>query len=192
MVAAGQWTAHNPAGDHPGFHLWRAYVPQRDWASIAVEYAQVMGWTSASLSQEGETKLAEQVDAQTEQTFWNDVLGLPYEQASKGPDWEKLRDRAEKPDEEAGRPLPRGIVPAQGVILAAGVDNQGDRIEVQIVAFGRNYRRWVIDYVVIPHHISTDEARAALDQLLKSTWRTETGKRLALDVLAIDGGAYTE
>ncbi|SNX71764.1 phage terminase large subunit GpA [Cereibacter ovatus] len=131
MVAAGQWVAHNPAGDHPGFHLWRAYVPQRDWASIAVEYAQVMGWTSASLSQEGEAKLAEQVDAQTEQTFWNDVLGLPYEQASKGPDWEKLRDRAEKPDEEAGRPLSRGIVPAQGVILAAGVDILAETICVR-------------------------------------------------------------
>lgn len=198
MVAAGQWVAHNPAGDHPGFHLWRAYVPQRDWASIAVEYAQVMGWTAASLTQEGVASFAQAIaeddegKEKTEQTFWNDVLGLPYEQASKGPDWEKLRDRVESPGEEAGRPLPRGVVPSQGVILAAGVDCQGDRVEVQILAFGRNYRRWTIDYVVIPHFISTDEARAALDQLLKANWRTEAGKRVALDVLAIDGGAYTE
>ena len=192
MVAAGAWVAHNPGGDHPGFHLWRAYVPQRDWASIAVEYAQVMGWTSVSLSEEGETKLAEQVDAQTEQTFYNDVLGLPYEQASKGPDWEKLRDRVEKAEDEAAKPLPSGVLPAEGVILACGVDCQGDRIEAQIVAFGRNYRRWTIDNIVVPHHISTEEARAALNQLLKRSWRTETGKRIALDVLAIDGGAYTE
>lgn len=201
MVAAGRWVAHNPAGDHPGFHLWRAYVPQRDWASIAVEYAQVMGWAGVALTEagaegvraqiEGSTERG-QVDAQTEQTFWNDVLGLPYEQASKGPDWEKLRDRVERADEEGAKPIQRGVLPDCGLILAAGVDCQGDRIEVQIVAFGRNYRRWVIDNQVIPHHISTDEARAALNQLLRSTWRTVAGRRIALDVLSIDGGAYTE
>lgn len=202
MVAAGRWVAHNPAGDHPGFHLWRAYVPQRDWASIAVEYAQVMGWTGITLTAESAAALgagvkpAEAVDAQTEQTFWNDVLGLPYEQASKGPDWEKLRDRVELAgkdgEDEAAQPLPRGIVPAEGVILGCGVDCQGDRVEAQIVAFGRNYRRWVVDYLVLPHHIGSEEARAGLNQLLKGSWRTAAGKRLALDVLAIDGGAYTE
>ncbi|SOC13788.1 phage terminase large subunit GpA-like protein [Rhodobacter sp. JA431] len=193
MVAAGDWVAHNPAGDHPGFHLWRAYVPQRDWASIAVEYAQVMGWTGGlELSHDGEEKMGEGViDAQTEQTFFNDVLGLPYEQASKGPDWEKLRDRVERAEAEAA-PLQRGILPAEGLILSAGVDCQGDRLEVHIVAFGRNYRRRVIDYQVIPHHISTDEGRRALDQLLKASWRTTAGLRIGLDVLAIDGGAYTE
>lgn len=193
IVAAGRWVAHNPAGDHPGFHLWRAYVPQRDWASIAIEYAQVMGWNSLTLSEQGETALQEAVDAQTEQTFYNDVLGLPYEQASKGPDWEKLRDRAEKgADSETGAPLQRGMLPATGFIFGAGVDCQGDRIEIQLVAFGRNYRRWVIDNLVVPHHISTDEARDALNQLLKSAWRTAGGQRIGLDVLCIDGGAYTE
>jgi phage terminase large subunit GpA-like protein len=192
MVSKGVWIPINPTGDHPGFHLWRAYVPQRDWASIAVEYAQVMGWTGVSMTAEAEEKFAEQVDAQTEQTFFNDVLGLPYEQASKGPDWEKLRDRVEHADEESGKAIPCGILPATGLILAAGVDCQGDRTEIQLVAFGRNYRRWVIDNQVIPHHISTDEARSALNQLLKSTWRTEVGRRIGIDVLAIDGGAYTE
>jgi len=192
IVRAGRWVAHNPRGDHPGFHLWRAYAPQRDWASIAVEYAQVMGWTGLPVTQTTEDALHAQVAAETEQTFWNDVLGLPFEMASKGPDWEALRDRVENADEVVGPPLQKGMLPATGFILAAGVDCQGDRTEVQIVAFGRNYRRWVIDYVVIPHHIGDDEARSALNQILKSAWRTETGRRVALDVLAIDGGAYTE
>jgi phage terminase large subunit GpA-like protein len=192
MVSAGRWVPNNPAGDHPGFHLWRAYVPQRDWASIAIEYAQVMGWTGLKLTEVGEAAMRDPIDAQTEQTFWNDVIGMPYEQASKGPDWEKLRDRVENDESEVGRPIQRGTVPATGVILAAGVDCQGDRIEVQVVAFGRNYRRWVIDNQVVPHHISTEEARGALNQILKGTWRTEAGRRIALDVLAIDGGAYTE
>jgi len=190
IVAAGRWVAQNPGGDHPGFHLWRAYAPQRDWASIAVEYARVMGWGALSLTGDGEEAIRTQVEAETEQTFWNDVLGLPYEQASKGPDWEKLRDRVENAPDDEG--LPRGILPARGVVLAAGVDCQLDRTEVHVVAFGPNYQRWAVDYIVIPHHIDSEEGRAALDALLKTTWRTEKGLRLPLDIMAIDGGAYTE
>ncbi|QQA43947.1 phage terminase large subunit family protein [Pelagovum pacificum] len=190
IVAAGRWVAHNAAGDHPSFHLWRAYAPQRDWASIAHEYAQVMGWSRLEVTAETEAGLATAVEAETEQTFWNDVLGLPYEQASKGPDWEALRDRVENADPADQRP--RGIVPSRGVILTCGVDCQADRIELHVVAFGEQYRRWTVDYVVIPHHIGDDEGRAALDAYLKATWRTEKGLRLPLDMLAIDGGTYTE
>lgn len=190
MVAAGQWVARNPRGDHPGFHLWRAYVPQRDWASIAVEYAQVMGWTGLSVTQVTEEEARGKVEEETEQTFWNDVLGLPFEQASKGPDWEALRDRVE--NAEPGMFLPRGVVPASGVLLTAGVDCQVDRIEVSIVAYGRNYRRWVVDHIVIPHEIGEPEGREALDALLKATWRTELGLRLPLDMMAVDEGAFTE
>lgn len=189
MVAAGRWVAHNPRGDHPGFHLWRAYVPQRDWASIAVEYAQVMGWTGVQARIETEEEAKDKVEAETEQTFFNDVLGLPYEQASKGPDWEKLRDRVENAEE--GQYLPKGIVPACGVLLTAGVDFQGDRIEVTICAYGRNYRRWVVDHIVIPHYIGDQEGREALDALLKANWRTELGLRLPLDMMAVDEGTFT-
>lgn len=190
MVAQGRWVASNPRGDHPGFHLWRAYVPQRDWASIAVEYAQVMGWTGLTVRQATEEEIRGKVEEETEQTFWNDVLGLPFEQVSKGPDWEALRDRVE--NAEPGLFLSRGVVPACGALLTAGVDCQGDRIEVSICAFGRNYRRWVVDHVVIPHHVGDEDGRAALDALLKTTWRTELGLRLPLDMMAVDEGAYTE
>lgn len=189
MVAAGRWVAQNPRGDHPGFHLWRAYVPQRDWASIAVDYAQVMGWTVLRASAQTEEEAKGQIEAETEQTFFNDVLGLPYVQASKGPDWEKLRDRVEKA--EPGQALARGVVPGSGVLLTAGVDLQGDRIEVTICAYGRNYRRWVVDHLVIPHFIGDAEGRAALDALLKATWRTELGLRLPLDMMAVDEGTFT-
>jgi phage terminase large subunit GpA-like protein len=190
MVAKGRWVATNPNGDHPGFHLWRAYVPQRDWASIAIDYARVAGWLTARANGQTDVSLAEKIEAETEQTFFNDVLGLPYEQASKGPDWEALRDRVENAPEDEGRP--RAIVPARGVILTAGVDCQQDRTEVHVVAFGEQYRRWTIDYIVIPHHIGDEAGREALDALLKTTWRTERGLRLALDMMAIDGGTYTE
>ena len=190
IVAVGKWVASNPRGDHPGFFIWRAYAPHRDWASIAVEYAQVMGWTRIEGTTAADPALHKAVEAETEQTFFNDVLGLPFEQASAGPDWERLRDRTELAEPQTI--LDRGIVPATGVILTAGVDCQGDRTEVQIIAFGRNRLRHVVDYVVVPHHISDEGCWQTLDGMLKQTWRTSLGLRLTLDMLAIDSGTYTD
>ncbi len=205
VVAAGRWIAQNPRGDHPGFHLWRAYAPQRDWASIAVEYAQIMGWTriDGNIRSEGAPEpgakskgkasapaTEKPISAAKEQVFWNDVLGLPYELATDAPDWEVLRDRTEKAEE--GERLDLGVLPSTGFLFCAGVDCQDDRMEVQFVAFGVQRRRWVIDYKVIPHHISTFEGRAALNAILKQEWQTELGLRVPLDALAIDGNAYTD
>lgn len=201
IVRLGKWVPQNAAGSHPGFHLWRAYAPQRDWASIASEYAQVMGWSRLAASVSGSaTKDADvapkskattpTVSSAIEQVFWNDVLGLPYEQATDAPDWEQLRDRTENAEQD--EVLELGILPATGFIFAAGVDCQDDRMEAQLVAFGPNRRRWVIDYKVIPHHISDETGRAHLNALLKQKWRTELGLPVQLDILAIDGGAYTD
>jgi phage terminase large subunit GpA-like protein len=136
------------------------------------------------------SQLRTKVDSDTEQVFFNDVLGLPYEIATDAPDWEELRDRTE--NAEPGERLVRGMLPATGFLFTVGVDCQDDRTEVHFVAFGRNRRRWVIDYQVIPHHISDDECRATLNGYLKQEWRTELGLRIPIDMLAIDGGTYTD
>lgn len=190
MVRRGRWVPTNPNGDHPGFFLWRAYAPQRDWASIAVDYARMMGWSNIRVSEQTEAAIAAQVEAETEQTFWNDVLGLAYEQATGGPDWTRLRDRIELADE--GTFLSRSILPTCGIILTAGVDCQADRTEMQIVAWGRDRRSWVVDYVVIPHHVGSVEGRRALDDMLRATWRTGLGLSIWLDALAIDGGNWPD
>lgn len=170
MVAAGEWVATNPKGDHPSFHLWRAIMPFRDWGSIAASWLQAQG------------------SPESEHTFFNDVLGLAYEQASDAPDWTDLRNRAEN----AAEPVPLGRVPAGRPILACGVDCQADRIEWQLRAFGRESRAHTVDAGIIPHHVGTDEGRQALDALLKRRWRNAAGRDLAIDRLAIDGGAYTD
>lgn len=189
IVALGHWRATNPRGDHPGFHLWRAYVPHRDWASIAVDYAKAMGWTAVSAGDTVQDATKQGPEAETEQTFWNDVLGLPFAQASMAPPWEAIRDRVEKAEETEG--YDRGRIPQAGVILTAGVDCQGDRTEVHVKAFGRQARSWTIDYLVIPHHIADDECWQTLDGVLKQRWRMPGGKSFPLDMLAIDGNAYT-
>lgn len=193
IMGGGHWRAYNPNGDHPGFFLWRVYAPMRDWTSVAVDYAIMMGWTRITTG-EASTEKKPDLEAETEQVFYNDVLGLAYEQATDAPDWEMLRDRTENADaadEDLGV-LPKGTVPAGGYLLTAGIDCQDDRTELQVCAFGRNRQRWVVDYIVIPHHVGSEEGRAALNAQLKRTWKTSLGLPLALDVVAIDGGTWTD
>lgn len=168
IIARGRWVADNPSAREPSFHVWRAYSPTRDWASIAREW----------LTAEG--------DPHSEQTFFNDVLGLAYERASEAPPWEEIRDRANKDGHERGR------IPSGALLVCIGVDCQGDRTEVHVKGFGRELRRWTVDYEVIPHHIGTVECRAALDALVKRQWPDAFGNRRGVDMLAIDGNAYTK
>jgi phage terminase large subunit GpA-like protein len=193
IVAKGRWRVTNPRGDHPGFFLWRAYAPMRDWASIAKDYARVMGWTKTTGKASKEDH-KQAVEAETEQTFFNDVLGLEYEQATGGPDWEELRNRVEGADEIEGgiAPLPVGVLPATGFIFVAGVDCQDDRTEVHFKAFCRNHQRYTVHYKIIPHHIGTAECQQTLNAYLNAEWRTELGHKVKLDALAIDGGTYTD
>lgn len=172
MVAQGAWVAGNPGGDHPSFHFWRAYSPFRSWESIARRWLAAKG------------------DAALEQTFFNDVLGLPYEQASDAPKWEGLRDRCE--NAALHDQIPRGRIPALRPILAAGADCQLDRIEITIRAYGREGRAHTVEHLVIPHHIGEDAAHEAMNALLKRTWRNAAGRAVAIDRLCIDGGAYTD
>ncbi|MFG1262351.1 phage terminase large subunit family protein [Xanthobacter aminoxidans] len=167
IVEWGEWIADNPSARQPSFHVWRAYSRARDWASIAEDWLRAQG------------------DPHAEQTFFNDVLGLPYDRAAEAPPWEEIRDRANASD------LERGRVPVGGLLMVAGVDCQGDRVEVHVKAMGEGLRRWTVDYLVIPHHIATVEAQAELDKVLMQTWPDSFGRRRALDMLAIDGNAYT-
>lgn len=168
IVARGRWVPENPNASEPSFHIWRAYAPTRDWASIAQEWLRAEG------------------DPYTEQVFFNDVLGLPYERASEAPPWQAIRERAEDEGHD------RGTIPAGGLILTAGCDCQGDRVEVHIKAFGSDLRRWTVDYMIIPFPIWEEACRDALDKILAQTWRDAFGNCRGLDLLAIDGNAYTK
>jgi len=169
MVRRGRWVAHNPkAKYHRSFYLWSAYAPLQTWDLIAAEWFQAEGKPEA------------------EQVFLNDTVGRAYHFKGEAPPWEGLRDRA------AAEGYARGFIPTGALLLTLGLDCQKDRLEGQLVAWGREGRRWVIDYFVIPGHISEPETRTALDGLLDQKWRNEAGNRIGIDRTAIDGNAWTE
>jgi phage terminase large subunit GpA-like protein len=170
MLDGLEWRAHNPVQKrfHRSFYIWSAYSPLQSWERIAREWLSARG------------------DPSSEQVFLNDTVGRAYVTAGEAPPWEALRDRG------ANSETSRGRIPAGGVIVTIGIDCQVDRMEWQAVAFGREFRRFVVDCGVIPGHISDLGAQARLDALLEQSWLNAYGRRIGIDKAAIDGNAYTE
>lgn len=170
MVRKGEWRAQRPdaARQHRSFYLWSAYAPLQSWELIAREWLKAKG------------------DPAAEQTFLNDTVGIAYDTKGEAPPWEELRDRASQNDCE------RRVVPVWCCVLTLGLDCQKDRVEWQLVAWGRDFRRHVVDADVITGHITEKECMAGLDQLVAMTWKHQSGNKLAIDLTAIDGNAWTE
>ncbi len=77
------------------------------------------------------------------------------------------------------------------MVITLGIDCQADRVEWQVVGWGRDFRRYVIDYGVIPGHISEDITRAARWSA-QANLAERAGGALGIDRAAIDGNAWTE
>ena len=116
--------------------------------------------------------------------FVNTVLGLPFEEEAEAPEWQRLYERRES--------YRIGIVPERGLFLTAGVDVQKDRIEVEVVAWGRGKESWSVDYRVIEGDTARPEVWAKLDAVLARDWPHASGHTLPIRVMCVDAGYATQ
>jgi phage terminase large subunit GpA-like protein len=114
---------------------------------------------------------------------WLKARGEPGGEARP---WEELRDRA------AASHYVRGTVPAGACLLMLGIDCQQDRVEWQLVGFGRDFRRYVVDYGIVDRHISDGDAQRNVDLVLARKWKNASGFEFGVELAAIDGNAWTE
>lgn len=165
MLAAHEWrpTAEGD-GRTAGFLVSSLYSPVGwySWGDAAAAWEKAKG------------------NAEREQVFTNTVLGLPYADAREAPDWEVIADRAED--------YPRGTIRRGGLLLVAGVDVQRDRLEAEIVAFGRNGESWSVDYRVLHGDPFQPQVWQDLTALLEEPFPHEAGGVLTIERLAIDTG----
>ena len=167
------WVATNPDGEprHASFHIWAAYSysPNATWGQLAREW------------------LASHKNVEERKTFVNTVLGETYKGEGDAPDWKRLYDRRES--------YPIGTIPLGGILLVAGVDVQKDRIEVEIVAYGRRMQSWSVDYRVFPGDTSDltgpNSPYRQLDTLLAEVFPHAGGGEARIQRLAIDTGYNT-
>lgn len=170
LAGEALWQAENSKARrfHRSFHLWSAYSLLTSFERIA------RAWISAK------------GDPASEQTFFNDVVGRAYRTLGEAPPWEGLRDRA------AQSWYPRGRIPVGFPVVTVGVDCQSDRVEFQVVAWARDSRRAIVEHGVFAGHISTAECQAFLNGLVGQQFVNGYGRKVGIDMLAIDGNAWTE
>lgn len=151
------------------FHVWTAYSPQASWADIVREFLAANSKAKAG-------------DKSGLKTFTNTTLGETWEEEVEKTDTHALQERAEQ------YPLRR--VPLGGLVLAAGVDVQGDRFEVVVYAFGRGEEMWVIDYQVIHANPADETDWDLLDNYLLTVYPHVSGATLKIEAAAVDTGGH--
>jgi len=145
LLKRGEWRASTQGdGRTAGFHLSALYSPWETWAEIAIEHGKVRK-DPPRLQVWVNTKLGESWEDQAGDTVPADPLMARRE------DW--------------GEDLPDSVA-----VLTAGVDVQGDRLEVQVIGWGRDEEAWIIDYRVL--------------------WGDPSGPRLWADLDGFLGGSY--
>ncbi len=169
MLANGKWEATSIGdGVTAGFHISSLYSP--------------LGWLSWAECVNIYTKAKE--DETLMQGFQNTILGETYEQANDAPEWQKLY--AIREDYQIG------VVPMGGLFLTAGVDIQKDRIECEIVAWGRNKQSWSVDYHVLSGDTAKQEVWHELDKVLQKDYEHESGITMPIRVMCVDSGYATQ
>ena len=165
-VRQGEWVATAPFNGMAGFHINGIYSP---WTPLA---DAVRDFLSAK-------------DMPDTLRVWTNVyLAETFEDQGERVDDYSVKERAE----EFGDLLDERI----GVITA-GVDVQDDRLEVEIVGWGKQEESWSIDYRIFYGDPSTPHLWNDLDNFLKSVYETEDGRQLGIRSACIDsGGHYTQ
>ena len=160
MLPRGEWRPEAEGdGRTRGYHLSSLYSP--------------VGWYSWERAAEDWEKA--QKDLERLKSFVNLVLGESWQERGEAPDWQPLYERRED--------YGLGTVPEGGLFLTAGADVQKDRLEVEIVAWGRGKESWSVDYRVLLGEIAEPGVWRELDELLE-----EEFSGLPIRVLCIDSG----
>ena len=76
------------------------------------------------------------------------------------------------------------------VLITAGADLQADRIELEIVGWGRDEESWSLAYVVLPGDPAQRELWDMLDQTLSLTFEHPCGRELKIAAACVDSGFH--
>lgn len=146
-----------------GFHVWEGYSPFVAWGDLALNFLKK------------KNKLDEL------RAFVNTSLGQTWEQRETEIEVGTLPDRCEEYEAE---------VPAGVLVLTAGVDVQGNRLEYEIVGWGRDGESWSIYY----GRIEGDPAQRGVWEDLQAELGREfegvDGRKFRVQCAAIDSGGH--
>lgn len=165
VINKGRYIATQPFNGHAGFWVNKLASPWEPLSALVNKY------------------LACGNDQDKLKTFVNTQLAQTWEEKGEAPEHMRLYERRELYE--------IGSVPEGVYFLTAGADVQKDRIELEIVGWGKGKETWSIDYRVIMGETTTDEPWKKLDEILNESWECADGRMVQIKALAIDSGYNT-
>lgn len=166
-VNAGRYRATEPFAGIAGFRISQLSSIRKRLSQLVLQFLRAKD------------------DVEQLKAFFNTVLAETWVDRGEAPDYEKLLARREH--------YPIGVIPSGAVFLTAGADVQRDRIEIEIVGWGRNRESWSIDYRILEGKTSEPEVWAELEKVARETFPLSAGGRTELPIarLFIDSGDGT-
>jgi len=169
MLMDGEWRAGNPDAPYPSFHISSLYSPYGfyKWSEAVDLYLRAVRNHDNTLLK----------------TFVNTVLGETWTESGRIVKGSYLEKRKETYKAE----VPNGVL-----LLVASADIQKDRIETEVVGWGKGMESWGIDYSVFRGDTERNNIWLQLDEYLNRTWKGENGANYPLSITAIDSGFHSK
>lgn len=165
-VSLGEWRATAEFKGVAGFHISALYSP----------------WVA--LSDAVDEFLKAKRDPMRLKTWVNTFLGETWEDQGEQVDEHDLINRGE----DWGGELPEDVL-----LLTAGVDVQDDRLELEVVGWGRGEESWSIDYQTLYGDPSTAQLWMQLDEVLQQKFVHPVHGEMIIRSACVDsGGHYTQ
>ena len=164
MLKHGEWIASEPKSNTAGFHISELYSVWSTWADMAKNFLEAK-------------KQPEML-----KTWINTALGESWEEQGETVEYETLLERRLNYDYTN--------IPEDVLVLTAGVDTQKDRLELQLVGWGKNYEAWVCDYKIFWGDPNAINVWSDLDAYLKKRFKTESERLIPVSCCTIDSGGH--
>lgn len=164
FIRRGRWVASKPFAGIAGFHLSEIYSPWRRLSQTVREFLKAKGKKDRL------------------RVWVNTALGECWEDKGAGVEPHQL----ERLQSVYGpQDLPDWVQ-----FATAGVDTQGDRLEVEIVGWGPEEESAGIGFHVLEGNPALWEVWEDLDALLLETYSTESGRIVRVQSVCVDSGGH--
>ncbi|MGB3751930.1 MAG: terminase gpA endonuclease subunit [Arcobacteraceae bacterium] len=154
---------------HKGYKLPSYYSPILTWNEIFTEFLEAK-------------KALNSGDNRLMKTWKNTRAAEVWEEENEKADVTIFNDRLE----QYGAAVPEGVY-----ILTAGVDTQDDRLELEIVGWGKYGESWSIDYIILDGDPKFPKVWEKLDKyLIDKRYKHISGMEMSILATCIDTGGH--
>lgn len=173
MVRRGEWRAEYPERTLRGYHL----------NGLASLFRHKRGYKSRLHQMVADHLSAKRKGKEVLRTWVNTFLAETWEEDGESVPWEPLMQRREN----------WGEFPSGACLVTAGGDVQGDRVEIEFVAWGEGEESWSLGYAVIIGDFNRPETQDEFDELLQRKWtHPVSGLEIGVTAACLDSGHKTK